>query len=488
VVIESIGTLSSRGTIDPKPNGTVWTHPFSVVPAEHGIGLRIAEPPPGMLLSTEGLDSLYTVQPIYFWDTGNRTLVPDLRYISSSLSPANRVFQLTNWLRDGPSDYLKPAVSLLPAAIEIKDRPVLDGSASGTVRINLSAKAASVQSQLPKFVLQVRWSLRSLARSVEIQIEGQRQDLGRDAGWDNPAASPEGQTDPPKFGVVDGRVRTLGDELRVPALVSEDNANVVSAGILRSPAQRVALVREEAPKRLSLWLGSFDQATKVARYTRTDLQAETMSRPSGLVTPTPSDPAFLVAADGRLVAVSVASRQSVDRTPPGIGTAPVTAVSVARDGRRVALVAGGRVYVGVLTFEGSSPFVAQLEEVRTTLSEAVGVAWSREEWLVVAGRSAGQSALVELTIDSALVEPMQLRNLAGLALTRVVADPLIRPEDPPRGQRGAIMIEANGRTYRVYSGSVDEWPPDPAPSPVPSPSASVAPPKQSPPSAPFFLD
>jgi hypothetical protein len=263
---------------------------------------------------------------------------------------------------------------------------------------------------------------------------------------------------------------------------------VVSAAILRGPGQQVALVREEAPGRLRLWLGSYNQGTRVAQYAPTDLVAETMSRPVGLTTPPTADPAFLVAADGRLWAVSVTSKQPVDRTPAGFDA--VTAVSVARDGRRVAVVAGGRVYAGVLTFEGSSLSVAQLEEVQTTLSDAVGVAWSREEWLVVAGRSEGKSALVEVTVDSALVEQMPMRNLAGLNVTRVVADPSVRRDDPSRGERGPIMIEANGHAYRVFSGSVDEYSPEtsPTPTPSPTPAPSGSPAKQSLPSAPFFLD
>jgi hypothetical protein len=479
-VIQPLGVLNSRGTIEPKANMTPTIYPFMVVPAERGSGLRISNPPAGMLLSVEGIDELYDVQPIYFWDTANRNLVPDLRYISKSVSPANRLFQVANWLLGGPSDFLKPTVNPVPAGIELKDRPVLDG-ASGTVRINLSAKAASVQVQLPKLTVQLKWSLRPQG-GLELQIEGQRQDLGRDAGLDNPAATPDDQKDPPRFAVVDGRVRHIGgDSTAVPVLASDDNSGVVSAAILRNSGQPVALVREEGG-RVRLWLGSYDQGKRAGRYTPVDLLAETMSRPAGLTTPALNDPAFLVAADGGLYAVSVASKQVVDRTPAGI--VGVTAVSVARDGRRVALVAAGRVYVGVVVFDGSSPSLTQLEEVHTGLSDAAGVAWSREEWLVVAGRLAGQWSLVEMTIDSALVEQMSLRNLSGLAVTRVVADPFVRRDDPGRGERGPIMIEANGHAYRVFSESVDEWATDGSPTPLPSGTSA----KQSLPSAPFFLD
>ena len=39
-----------------------------------GSGLRIDNPPEGMLLSAEGLEALYEARPIYFWDTLEKTL------------------------------------------------------------------------------------------------------------------------------------------------------------------------------------------------------------------------------------------------------------------------------------------------------------------------------------------------------------------------------------------------------------------------------
>ena len=96
----------------------------------------------------------------------------------------------------------------------------------------------------------------------------------------------------------------------------------------------------------------------------------------------------------------------------------------------------------------------------------------------------GQSALVETTIDGALITPLQLLHLPGPAVARVVADPVIHPSDPPEGQRGVMMLEANGHSYNVYSGSVVDLATDPA-----FASPSTAPGKEPPPAtAPFFLD
>jgi hypothetical protein len=477
VTMRAVGTLKRNGSVEPGAELPADSYQFTVVNVPDGVGLRIANPPPGMLLSDEGLNDLYEVRPIYFWDTAGRRLVPDLRYVTKSMSSAKRDVELAGWLRDGPSPYLSPAVSPVPAAIEIKDRLVLDGN---RLRVNLSAKAASVQPQLATFVVQLRWTLRWLSGTVDLQIEGQRQDLPTsEVLMYNPAAVPDSQADPVRLFVVDGQVRQNGgDPSRLPVLGSEDNSNVVSAAILRGAAQQIALVRHDGPGRVRLWLGSYRAG--VAQYRPTDLTAASMSRPVGLAEP---NPRVLVAADGRLFDVPFESRQPVEETPPGIGA--VSAVSVAPDGRRVALIAGGRTYVAVLQADGSSLSVVQVREVQTGLSEPTGVAWSREEWVVVAGRSGGQPALVETTIDSALLEPLRLSNVPGPTVTRVVADPTVRPSDPTRGERGQILLEANGRTYNVFSLSVEEFNLD---TPAPAPSSSSGPGRQSLPTAPFFLD
>jgi hypothetical protein len=477
VAMQQVGVLDKYGIIKPSPDLPAQNYQFMVVPATDVYGeLRIANPPSGMLLSDDALTRLYDLNPIYFWDSNNRNLVPDLRYISKAQT-ANRDVELMVWLEAGPSEYLRQAVRIVPEAIERKDRPVRDGS---RLRINLSAKAANVQAELPRFLLQVRWTLNWLSGAIDLRIEGQHQDVPTlDVMVNNPAATPDGHRDTPRFCVVDGQVRQYaGEPLPLPVLAQEANAGVVSAAIVHGPAHQVALVREDGPGKVRLWLGNDTQ--KTAQYARTDLVASTMSRPVGLAGP---GTRALVAADGRLYDVRFDSKQPHDETPPNIGA--VTAVSIAPDGRRLALVAGGRAYVGVLrvSADGSSISIAQPQELSVGLSDVTGIAWSRAEWVVVAGRSAGQSALVEATIDGALIQPLQLRNLPGPTVTRVVADPVFNPSDQRRDAHGLIMLEANGHSYNVFSGSVVELSPDPTLVPP-----SAPPGKQPVLTAPFFLD
>jgi hypothetical protein len=478
VAMQPVGMLDSQGVVVPRPPPIPPNYQFTVVPAADG--LRIANPLDAMLLSDDALTTLYEPWPIYFWDTNDRTLVPDLRYISRAQTPANRDNELTNWLLlGGPSADVDQAVNKVPDAIKQSDRLVRDGN---RLRINLTRNAANVQDKLPHFVVQLRWTLRWFTGTVDLQIEGQHQNPSTlDMLGYNSAATADGQGDQPRFCIVDGRVRQFSGDATAPSVLSNDaNAGVVSAAIIHGSAQQAALVRQDSPGKVRLWLGA--QQGDTTRYQPTDLVASSTSRPVGLV----GRPAaqVLIAADGRLYDVPFGTGHKSDLTPSDIG--PVTSVSVAPDGRRVALVAGGLPYVGVLQVQpdGTLVSVAQLGAVPAGLVDVTGIAWSREEFVVVAGRSGGQSALVEASFDGALITPLQLRNLPSPPVTRVVANPVVRRSDLPEGQRGSMMLEANGHSYNVYSGSVVDLATDPAFA-SPSPAPGKEPP---PPTAPFFLD
>jgi hypothetical protein len=484
--MQQVGVLDSKGFIVPRQTQTPIppTYQFTVLPASDGSGLRIDNPFPALLLSDDALTSLYEPWPVYFWDTDNRTLVPDLRYVSRAQTTANRDFELSSWLSLGPSPDLTQAVNGVPDAIKQSDRPVRDGN---RLRINLTRNAANVQTQLPNYVVQLRWTLRWFSgtggpgdRPVDLEIEGQHQNLStRDVLGTNLAALQNGQGDPPRFCVVDGRVRPLSsDATALPVLSNDANAGVVSAAIIHGSAQQTALVRQDSPGKVRLWLGAQQQDN--TRYQQTDLVASSTSRPVGLAGPVAQ---VLIAADGELYDVPFDTRRKTDVTPQRIGR--VADVSVAPDGRRVALVADGVPYVGVLqTSDGSAVSVAQLRPLPAGLVDATAIAWSREEYVVVAGSSGGQSALVEATFDGALITPLQLRNLPHPPITQVVAHPVIRPSDPPEGQRGLMMLAANGHSYNVYSESVVDLATDSAFA-SPSPAPGKQPPSIA---APFFLD
>ena len=202
-----------------------------------------------------------------------------------------------------------------------------------------------------------------------------------------------------------------------------------------------------------------------------------MSRPVWFDAP---GPRVLVAADGRIFDVSAGGSRVDDRTPNGLIS--VTAIAVAPDGRRLAMIAGGRVYLASLQVEGDSVTVGAVRELAVFgLTEPGAIGWSREERVVVAGRKNAAAALVEVTVDGAQQDQLRVNNLGTLVVTRLVA----YPQNPMKGLRGYIMIEANDQAYNVFSDQAVPLSPDNAPSSGASPKPAVGVPA---PTAPFFVD
>ena len=456
--IRPLGVLTETGSVSPPddPQPIPYTFQVSQLP---GGGYRLDDPPQGLLLSVDGLSRLYETHPVYFWDHGDGRLVPDLRYLPRSVDQAKRPNTVVNWLLAGPSKWLEPAAQRVPVGIELADSVTVTPDGQKVV-VNLSARAASLQDRLAHLLIQIRWSLRPTALPVELQIGGQRQS-GLYGSSDeylsaNPAV-PAGGAEPDRYCVSDGQVRPAevrSGKIPTELLSTTSNANVVSAAIYsRAPA--VALVTAVPGGRRQLSLGASDRSKLgTGSYLPVGLVAATMSRPVWMSDPTPR---VLVAADGGLYqayAGTVGAPHVDAITPASLGR--VTAVAVAPDNRRIALIADGQLYVAPLHV-AETVVVGQLRRLETGLSQPVGVAWSQENRVVVAGRGAGVTSLVEASVDGVTVAQIPLA-LDNTSVSWIVG----YPSDPSRGADGSVpgvlMVEAvipavlpTSQAYKAFS-------------------------------------
>ena len=85
-----------------------WTYNF-VLSDENG-HWRIDNPPPGLWVSEVSFKFFYQSYDLYFV-ANNRSLVPDPIYLPALSNPANVASALIKALLNGPSQWLKPAVS-----------------------------------------------------------------------------------------------------------------------------------------------------------------------------------------------------------------------------------------------------------------------------------------------------------------------------------------------------------------------------------------
>jgi hypothetical protein len=483
VRMRPVGTLNAQGEIEPAADTTPYTVSFTVRPAGGpGSGYRIAEPPPNeVLLSSAGLTELYEARSIYFWDRSDRYLVPDLRYMAKLTPVDQRPNELVDWLRRGSSDWLAPAVNQIPEPIQVKDRVSAPGQAQSRLQVNLSSKANGAQEQVQRFYQQLQWTLTPDTGAVDLRIEGQKVPDLSDSDYlmSNPAYLPPGK-EPDAFCVVGGQIRPAApadNDAPPPILGSDQNSGVVRAAITRE--QALALVKTEGAGQQRLWLGSWDDNQNEragAEVDSTDLVAHTLGRPAWLAR---TGSRLLVIGDGRLYTVQQAGRTSSVSRVGGLDTA--TAFAVAPDGRRLAYVSKGHVYVAPLLSDDGVT-VGPSQEVLLGLSDLTdptALAWDREEALVVAGRINNRTALASVTVDSAAVQVLQLSNAGELAVNDLEAHPVVSREGTNRPAR--VLVEANGRAWEVYSGSVGTLE---AAGPNPSPGPGAAPVT----SAPFFVD
>lgn len=494
VEVLPVGVLTDRGFVVEPTARTAHTLRFKVAPSrgraqdqqdvpQGADELRISSPPPGMYLTSAalaGVDALYQPYPVYFWDSTGGILVPDLRYLPLTATKDERRRLLVQWVVGGPSDWLNGAVRALPSEIVLRSNVVYS---ENRIVVDLTAQAATAD--LTRLAKQLAWTLRPVYNGpIELRVEGQPKLLARasDSPTANPALPYAGA--PMSFCVVSGKVIrdcTTGQELAI--LNVQQNSRVVAAAVAANK-QYAALVRTEAGGRRRLVVGVWDGGT--AAYTTTSLSGAVMSRPAWL--PPIIAARGLIAVDGRLYAFAAGSART---SAVEISVGDVTGVSVAPDGRRVVIAAGGGAYVATLMPKGDTLVLQRLRRLPSSLTGVSAVAWSRLDRVVLLGRDGGRHALTELTTDGAVEDRLGVQ-FGEAVVTQLSAYPDFPdyPENPdysdyPRdgSARGAILIESQGKAWRVFAADHKEIKLGLAPGTSPVPGSAVPVPM-----APFFQD
>jgi hypothetical protein len=463
--VQHIGVLTNRGTLEQPPatpqTGT-GTYRFKVraTTASRG-GLAVENPPPGVMLLTDtGLKRWYEQRTIYFWDAGQRNLVPDLRYLPKAVDDAARPNLLIDWLIGGPANWLKPSVQDLPDGTKKLANAYKDND--GRLIVNLSDAATR---QVDQLLAQLCWSLRSdFTGDLVLQIESRNRREGSTSDYldRNPVyrLSNRGEE---LFAVANGVVRRVRTDAvqapdDVPLVTSAVNKNVRYAAISDEYA---ALALQEGGQ-LRLWVGPDQRGEFVA----TGLRARAMSRP---VLASGQDAGY-VAADGKLYQFSADPAEFSEVTVSGL-PGGVTSVALAPDGSRLAVVASGQPYLVALNGDGGG----MARAVPSPLVSLTAISWVNETTLAMVGSNRTALALVNVSLDGAVLTAQQ--ELTASPVTGLVSFPV----NPLTGSGGQTMIEADNRAYYVYSSTVLDLAPEKLAG-TPPPAKGVVP------TAPFFLE
>ena len=167
---------------------------------------------------------------------------------------------------------------------------------------------------------------------------------------------------PQRFGVYDGTIHPLdfdGEPSGTVPLTPEANRNVVSASLGLAKDRRILAAMVVAGGKNRYRLAAGTGADPVSVVSRSATEYSSIGRPVWLRTVDNRPSRGLVVADGQLYRFDEAARMYP--VPLNLPSAAVTAVAAALDGQRVALIAGGRLYVAAVNLDGGGASIGPPE-------------------------------------------------------------------------------------------------------------------------------
>jgi hypothetical protein len=444
IKVDQVGVLSAEGSVGP-PVLDQKAYTFEIGGVDGPDGWYVTSPPinDALLLSTDALRVYFTPLTLYFWSNDRTTLVPDTRYMPSERDEGQRPNDVVDWLIKGPSDWLNSAVSPLNDKSERRQNVPYPND---QLQVGLNALAAEPQTtaeariDLPEQLgYQLMWSLRPyLKGDLELRIDGQSQKVFKqdqkfyaaNAAY-HPASGPEqGTVQPERFAIYQGKIHRLrsspgGGVEPLPRLLLASGVNdaLVSAALARETGDggvrtAAALVKRKG-QQVQLEVGAVvgDDAHPLAASNA----YASLGRPVWLKAPMD---AGLVVVDKKFLYRFTPDGPAMERValPDGID-GKVTDVAAAQDGRRIAVVSGGQVYLLGIARDGVTVEVKEARRVPTTLRTATAVDWSSEAKIVVAGTGPdNKDAVWEMSLDGA-IEDEQVLDTGG-TVTHLAAYPV----------------------------------------------------------------
>jgi hypothetical protein len=485
LLAQTVGELNRNGEIDPSSDFASKEYQLTVSSIQGRDGLFVTKAPQVLLLTDDALNQFYERREIYFWNLEHTGLVPDVRYLPRELPSEQVPNEVIKWLIAGPSQRLDGAVEPLP------EGTLLDGNvpapSNDTLQINLSGQAVQPPDDpaaLDRLRRQLMWSLRlNLPRTLSLKIGTQDSvEFGGSDYLTSNAAYALAAT-PERFLIYNGQIRRMSPSSKptepVPVVRPEANRQVRAAALAGVGNRRLAALVVTAGNRQELRLGAA-AADMRGNLTKVRLPSGVTGQPVWAITADdPNAPAVgLITVGGRLYSFSTDS-SAVTEVGAG-GLRSISAVAVAPDGRRVALVAGGRLWIAALSTSGDGVQMLPAVPVLTPgLRQVSAVDWSSETWLTVAGARSDRNrvAIFEMTIDGAEVRS-RLDDIGTESVSYLAAYPV----SPVSGSDSSdtVAYVANGDAFDVLSGPVRIGVAELA---VPLPN----PPQGAEPTAPFFL-
>jgi hypothetical protein len=435
-----VAKIDAQGHYRRTPGGTRLTRTFPMTRVDGE--WRIASLDNGLVLTQSDVQEAFRQLNLYFLAPSRRVLVPDTVFLPSA--PGLSTALVARLLRGPTGGLSAAATTAFPrgSSLEVSSVPVRDGiarvnldasvlQADGAARARMSAQLVWTLKQLPEFQ-----GLQLTVEGDDLSVPGQGQVQSREAWSGYDPAGPEEGVD--AVAVRGGRLGRIVAGRFTPV--------AGPAGSGRPALQRPAISLDGAR---AAGVTDGGRVLVTGRLAEDETLRERL-RGAGLSTPSWDAGGNLWVVDGpvgRVWMVPDGTREPVAVKVPRVAAGRVTGIRVARDGARVAVVAGtgaqARLYVGsIVRGRAGSPTatIEHLTEILPQLRAVRSVAWADATTLAVLGALSGAQVTPFLAdtdgYDVAPVEP-------ETGLVSVVAAPPQRP---------LLAGTADGRIAQYTSG------------------------------------
>jgi hypothetical protein len=461
---------------------------------------RIANPPDNVLITKSDFSTALRPRTVYFLDSTGRVVVPDLRYIPNSPTASLSVNRLMDLLLRGPSEQLAGAArTQLGPGAELQSNVRIDSA--GVAHVDLEGVDVSTPSARLALAAQIVWTLDPDVPQIEISVNGLPLTVAAapeaEPGPVTSAPPPGAPTD--VFSLSSGTLANFDPDLVPGSAQAVSDAYYLDGGVvlrqsdstpmwgsvgtgsvdvesaaLSAASGALAAVASDDDGGAQLLVGKpFDHQPVV-----TALKADKLTKPSftrwGYAAWTVQNGA----TQPEVYQVSVASGTptwSRVAAPELAKLGPVTALELSPDGVRVAVVADGRLYLGVVVSApdgGDQPadsgskavagdrhglMIDGLHELRADLSDVGPVAWADSANLLVGAKTASSAhrTVFRVSVDGQSVDPVTTSQIYGDVFSDVEAIASSNSGLP-------MLISFNGRIWQLQGSLTSgQWvPPD----------------------------
>ncbi|HEX5201144.1 LpqB family beta-propeller domain-containing protein [Paractinoplanes rhizophilus] len=484
---QAVGMLKGNGVLEPSVEAPK-EYKLRVGQIAGQSGYFVLDSPNVLLLTDTALDNFYARRTIYFWNTEDTSLVPDLRYMPLDVPSDQQPTTILSWLVNGPASWLNDVAHGLPSGTVAPDNVPAPTNGIFTVTLSAQAVPAGDVREIDRLRRQLQWSLREGADPFTLELKIGHQAVGRYSDDDylssNPAYRLAGL--PERFTVYGGVIRRLAKSAQpgapIPVLKPEENKNISVAAMSTSSTHTYAAVVVGSGKNAKLKVAAARTGQQAALKEVGGISGA-LGRPVWAVTTDgdPSGAVGLITVNGKLYSFGPGGSPAVPVASTGV-PGPITAISVAPDGYRVALVSGGQLYRTTLKTGGDAPTMSKTVEqiLAPGFSRVAAAAWSSETYLAVAGvrDDSPRYAVVDVSVDGA-VRYTRLDDVGKGAITYLTAypaNPVTKGENADNESYEVAGVGWDVLTAPERIGT------DALAGPTASPQPGVVP------TAPFFLD